>query len=121
MAPRVERGDLAAAADLLERVVELGDPIERGDLGLVGEQDVDVVLDEVEELVAVPLDAERVGQRERHTVSRVVRGARRLAERVLRLRLVPQVALEEEHLRACQQLVVELGGSELRRRRPDTC
>ena len=44
--------------DPLQRVVEVVDLVERRDLGFVGEQDVDLVLDELEELVAVPVDAE---------------------------------------------------------------
>ena len=45
----------------------------------------------------------------------VVRGARGATERVLRLGLVPEVPLEEQHLGARDELVVELGRSELRR------
>ena len=46
-----ERRDLAVVLHALQRVVELVDLVERRDLGLVGEQHVDVVLDQLEELV----------------------------------------------------------------------
>ena len=78
-----------------ERVVEVVDLVERRDLGLVGEEDVDVGLDEVEELVAVALDAERVGQRERDPAGRRrARCAAAMRNASLRRGLVPEVALE---------------------------
>ena len=111
-----ERRDLAVVVHALQRVVELSDLVQRRDLDLVREQHVDVVLDELEELVAVPVDAEAVGQRERHPVARVVRGPHRAAEGILGVGLVPEVALEVEHLRARHERVVEIVGPELRRR-----
>ena len=48
-----QRRDLGLAAHLLQRVVELLYLVERQDLVLVGEQDVDVLLDELEELGAI--------------------------------------------------------------------
>ena len=116
-----ERRDLALARHLLQGVVERVDPVERRDLVLVREQDVDVVLEQVEELVAVALDAERVGEGERHAVAGVVRGAGGPAERVLGVGLVPEVALEEQHLRAGEEGGVELGRARAGRRRRGTC
>jgi hypothetical protein len=59
-----EHGDLAAPAYGALGLCEVLDLVERADLLLVGEQDVDVVLDELAEFVAVTLDAERVRKRE---------------------------------------------------------
>jgi len=64
-----ERGDLRVPADVLERRVEVFDLVERADLGLVGEQHVDLVLDELQELVAVAVDAGPVREREGHAPS----------------------------------------------------
>ena len=47
------------------RGVEVVDLVEHRDLVLVGEQDVDRVLDQLEEFVAVAFDAEGVRERER--------------------------------------------------------
>jgi hypothetical protein len=60
------------AADPRQRGVEIVDLVERADLGLVGEQDVDVVLEQLQERGAMPIDAERIGQRERDLASRAV-------------------------------------------------
>ena len=45
---------------------EVGGLVERADLGLVGEEDVDVAVDELAKGRAVAPDAERVGEAERH-------------------------------------------------------
>ena len=45
-------------------------------LGLVGEQDVDPLAHERQEVVVVALDAEQVGQRQRHLAAGVVGEAR---------------------------------------------
>ena len=55
-----ERGDLAVpGAPLASAPSKSLDLVQRADLGLVGEEDVHVVLDQVEERLAVPLHAER--------------------------------------------------------------
>ncbi len=56
-----EAGDLGMAADVLQGFVEVGDLVEGEDLSLVGEEDVDVVVDQLDELVAEAVDAEGVG------------------------------------------------------------
>src|SRR5439155_284402 len=63
-APREGR-DLAVLASVLERSVEVVDLVQRADLGLIGEQDVDVALDELEERVPMTVHAKGIGQRER--------------------------------------------------------
>jgi hypothetical protein len=61
-----QRGDLAVAAHLLQRVVEGRGLVQGQDLSLVREQDVDVMLGQIQELVAEPRNTERVRQRQRH-------------------------------------------------------
>src|SRR5262249_59575128 len=78
-----QRRYLALSADALERGVEIVDSIEGADLRFVGHQDVDMVLDEIEKCLAMSIDAEWIGQRERDLSARRVRQARRFAERLL--------------------------------------
>jgi hypothetical protein len=59
-----ERGDLAVMLHALQRVVEVVDLVQRGDLGLVGES-TSTSTRPAPGTRAVPVDAERVGQRER--------------------------------------------------------
>src|SRR3546814_1681398 len=61
-----QRRDIDVMAHMLQRLVEVGDLVERFDLGLVGEQDVDVVFGQMLEFVAVAVDAEAV-RSEEHT------------------------------------------------------
>jgi hypothetical protein len=86
------------------------------DLGLVGEEHVDLGLDEAEELLAMAIDAERVGQRERDPVAGLVGEAGRQPVRLLGLGLVPEVSLEVEHLGTGDEVVVDVARAELRRR-----
>src|ERR1700738_4891190 len=48
---------------------EVGGLVERADLRLVGEEDVDLPLDEAAKRLAVTPDAERVGEAQRHLAS----------------------------------------------------
>ena len=59
-----DRPDPRPASHVRERLLERVDLEERTDLRLVREHDVDVVLDQVQELGAEPVDAEAVGQGE---------------------------------------------------------
>jgi nitrate/nitrite transport system ATP-binding protein len=85
--------DGAVAAHAPRRLLEVVDLVQRADLGLVGEEDVDAVLDELEELEAVAVDAERVGERERHGGPRLAGGVHGDADRLLGHRCVPEVPL----------------------------
>ena len=58
-----ETGDFAMAAHRLERRIEIRGLVERGDLVLVGEEDVDMVRHQLAELAAVTAHAERIGER----------------------------------------------------------
>ena len=60
--------------DRRQRLVERIDLVQRLDLGLVGEKDVDLVADQRPELLAIAVDAERVRQRDRNLASGGVRG-----------------------------------------------
>src|SRR3954451_2169362 len=67
-APRAaagQRGDLDMAAHRLRRRNEVAGLVKRADLGLVGEQDVDLAGDQLAEGGAVTLDAKRVGKAQR--------------------------------------------------------
>ena len=55
-----QRGDGAVMTDLLEGSVKIRDLVQRTDLVLVGEQDVDLALDEPQEIFAVAVHAERI-------------------------------------------------------------
>ena len=58
-------GDLAMPAHHLQGRVEIINLVERGDFLFVGEQDIDLVFDQIEEFVAPTLDAKRIRQAER--------------------------------------------------------
>ena len=60
-----QRGDLHLAAHHLGGLLELVGAVQAADLDLVGDQDVDVPGDQVGELGAPAVDAERIGQAER--------------------------------------------------------
>src|SRR5262249_28055133 len=113
-----EGRDLAVLANSLERGVEVVDLVQRTDFGLVGEQDVDVALDELEEGAPVAVHAKRIGQRERDDAPAVVRDRRRHPERLLGPGRIEQIALEVEDLSPGNQPGVDVvraeryGGSE---------
>ena len=64
----------------------------------------------------VALDAEQVGQRQRHLAAGIVGEARGGPVGLLRLGPVEQVALEEGHLGAADQVGVDVGRAEAGRR-----
>ena len=66
-----QEAETAILSSPLQRVVEVLDFVQRPDLGVVREEDVDRGSDQLEKLGAVPLDAELVRKRERHLVARV--------------------------------------------------
>ena len=87
-------GDLHLAAHHLGGLLELVGAVQAADLHLVGDQDVDVPGDQVGELGAPAVDAERVGQAERDPAAVAMRDLRRLQAGGLGAGPVPQVALE---------------------------
>ena len=88
-----EERQLAFLAYALHRVVEVLDLVQRQDLSLVGEEDVDGLRDELAELLSMTLDAEPVREREGNLVASVVRDGHRLADRSLAVLRIPQVPL----------------------------
>src|SRR5262249_25523892 len=62
------------------------------------------------------IDAERVGERERHLSARRMRQARRLAERLLGGRWIEEIPLEIHDLPSHDQLLVDIGGRQSNRR-----
>lgn len=109
-----QHGEAAILGDAGGGVLEGVRLIERGDLALVGEQDGDAGLDEVEELGAVAVDAEAVGEGEGDVAAGLAGDLGGLAEGGLGLRAVEQVALEVDDLGGgdggpCHLAVVELG------------
>src|SRR3989442_785138 len=90
--------------------------LERADLGLVGEQDVHVVLDEVEEGGAMPVDAEGIRERQRDLAPGRVGEAGGDAECLLGGRRVEEVALQIEDAPAGDEPRIDVAGAELRRR-----
>src|SRR5437899_10841596 len=111
-----ERRYLAVTADALQRGVEVAHLRERADLGLVGEQDVHVVLDEVEERGAMPVDAEGIRERQRDLPPGRVGEAGGHTKRVLGGRRVEEVALQIEDAPAGDEPRIDVAGAELRRR-----
>ena len=89
------RGDIGAAPQFRDGCFEpVG--LEQGrDLGLVGEQDVDVPVHEIQERAAVALHAERVREREAHFPAGGVRQRGGVVEGLLGLRLVVE-GLDQE-------------------------
>src|SRR5438874_13124263 len=60
-----QRGDRDMAAHRLRRCGEVVSLVQRADLRLVGEQDIDLALDQFAERGAMPPDTERVGEAQR--------------------------------------------------------
>ena len=108
-----DHDDLRAPAHRAHGLREVAGLGQREDLLLVGEEHVNVVLDERAELLEMALDAERVGERQGDPPARAVRGGHRHAEGVLGAGLVPEVALEVRHGAAGDQLGVDVLGAQL--------
>ena len=87
--------------------------VQRADFGLVGEENVDMTVDEAAKRGAMPPDAERVGKAQRHLASRRMGGRRGFAKGLLRERRVEQIAFEVCDLRRGDHVGVDVGGPEL--------
>ena len=93
---------------ILERARKQGE-----ELGLVGEQDVDLpLLEELGELVAPVLHAEGIRERQGDSSSCFVRQLHRLPEGVLGVGRVPQVPLEVGHLGTGDRIFRDVVGTE---------
>src|SRR5260221_4533106 len=100
-----QRGDVAIPAHQPHRLVEILGLVERADLRLVGEEDVDMVADEVAELGAMAADAKRVAEAEADPPPGGMGELRRLAEGLLGARRVEAIALEVGNLGGCDDPV----------------
>ncbi len=88
-------GGRAIVAQRRQRRVEGGGLVERFDLRLVGEDEIDRAgAHQIEELVAIAVDAERIRQRHGETALVPVGNSGGKADGVLGARRVPQIALE---------------------------
>src|SRR6516164_5006474 len=87
--------------------------IERADLGLVSEQNVDMAIDEIAKRCEVPLYAERVGKAECHLAARGMGNSGRFAEGVLCLRRVEKIALKIGDSSSSHNLRVDVIGPEI--------
>src|SRR5690348_16470609 len=87
--------------------------VKRADLGFIGEQNVDMTVDQVAERRAMPSDAERVGKAERQLAARGMGYGRRLAKCFLRVRRVEEIAFEISNPGGSDDLGVDVGGSEI--------
>ena len=86
-------------AQRIDRSVEVGGLVEAVQLALIGEDDIDRAgADEIEEFRAIPADAKRIRQRERDVALGAMGDICRLEEGFLRVRRIPQVALEIDDL-----------------------
>ena len=92
-------GDRHLGLGARHRRLEVVGQVERPQLVLVGDQQVDVGADHPQELVAVALDAERVGERDRDPAAGRACVARiAFAKAAMAVRPVEAVALEEDPL-----------------------
>ena len=75
---------------------------------MVGENNIDVTFDQMLERSAMPVDAERVRQRQRDPSVRRVRQLRRLDERLLGFVAVEQISFQIGDLRAADRLGIDV-------------
>ena len=116
-----QRGDRDMAAHRLRRCREVVSLVQRADLRLVGEQDIDLALDQFAEGGPMPPDTERVGEAQRDTAPGAVRDRRGPAKSGLRLRRVEQIAFEIGDLGRTRSAPPRSRPARARRRRRDTC
>ena len=110
---RRDRRDLAVPSHLVDRRTERVDLVERLQLLGVAEQHVHLVSHEGGEVAPVPIDAERVGQRQRHLAPVGVSHPGSATERLLCIVTVEQVALHVEHRARGDRLLVEVIGAQV--------
>ena len=103
-----DRRDVGERAKALYRRALIFGFEQCGDLRLVGKEHVDVVLEQIEKRFAMTVHAEGVGEREAYLAARCVRDARGLAERLLRVRWIEEIAFEVGNLRRLDQGDVDI-------------
>ena len=105
-----QRRDRDMAAHRSRGLREIAGLVQRADLGLVGEQDIDLAHHQLAERGAVAVDAERVGQAQRDLPAGAMGDRGGAAKRLLGARRVEQIAFEIGHLRGADQLGVDVLG-----------
>src|SRR3546814_19121383 len=101
-----QRRHLAVGTHRLQGGVEIGRVVEAADLLLVGEDDVDVLLDEILQLVLVAVHQEGVGQGEGDLAAGGVGKARGGQERRLGRRRIPEIGRPSCRKRLCQYVEI---------------
>src|SRR3546814_10995842 len=89
---------------------------ERADLRLVGEEDVDMVLDQLAKGGTMAIDAERVGERQRHLAAGLAGDRRGLEERLLGQRRV-QIGRAAGRGRGWQCVSILVGAGALKKKK----
>ncbi len=92
-----QHGKPAPIARRLQRRFETFHLEQSFGLFLIGEQDVDVGLHQLQEFRAIASDAERIGERERDPPSGALRRGDGFADGGLGARIVPHIAFDIEH------------------------
>src|SRR5215472_14856841 len=87
--------------------------VQRADFGFVGEQNVDMPIDEVAECRPVPSNAKRIGKAQRHLPPRGMGNGGRFAEGFLCQRRVEKVTFEVGYPGGGDQVDVNIGRPEL--------
>ncbi len=105
-------GQRALCAQHCNRLVKRFRLVERQQLGLVAEQQVDLVVDEREKVVTVTIDTKRVGERERHHSGGTVGDSGGVPKCLLGLGPVVQVTLHIEHLTGGHDDVIDITHAE---------
>ncbi len=95
--PARDDRERTVATDRGDRGFEVLGFVERAEFVLVREENVDLVLDERTEVVAMAVDAEAVGQRERHLPPGAMGDARGVTKGLLRVVAIEEIALHVEH------------------------
>ena len=98
-----------------DRRLEILGLVERAEFVLVGEEHVDFVFDEGTKIVSVPIDAEAVGQSERHLSPGSVGDPCCVPERLLGIVAIEEIALHVQHATVGHDRLVDVVGAQVRR------
>ena len=108
-------GESTVASNRRDGRLEVLGLVERAQFVLIGEEDVDFVLDESPEVGAMTIDAETVRQRQRHLTSGTVGDPRRVSEGLLGVVTVEEISLHVEDTTGRHHVFVDIGSAQIRR------
>src|SRR5690554_2196825 len=111
-APR-EDGDAAFSADRFSRLFKARGLIERGDLGLIREEDIDMSVDEIEEALSMALDAKGIGEGEGDLAPMIMSELGGAKEGSLCFGAIPKIALKIGDARFADEVFIDLFLAEL--------